>query len=96
MNGRLSGCRVLVTSADRYAGPPVCELFTKEGAEVIADTSAYLDPEAPGRVIDAAGRIDVLVANFAGPLRLTPYAKMLEKVQEFADEDLQAYLEAYS
>ncbi|SET59645.1 SDR family NAD(P)-dependent oxidoreductase [Stigmatella erecta] len=93
MNGRLRGRRVLVTSADRYAGPPVCELFTKEGAEVIADTSNYLDPKAPQRVIDAAGRVDVLVANFAGPLRITPYSKMLGKVQEFADEDFQAYLD---
>ncbi|ADO74779.1 short-chain dehydrogenase/reductase SDR [Stigmatella aurantiaca DW4/3-1] len=35
----------------------------------------------------------MLVANFAGPLRITPYSKMLGKVQEFADEDFQAYLD---
>lgn len=93
MNDRLTGRRVLVTSADRYAGPPICELFTKEGAEVIADTSDYLDPQAPQRVVDSAGRIDVLVANFAGPLRLSPVTKMKVKVEEFRDEDFQAYLD---
>jgi 2-keto-3-deoxy-L-fuconate dehydrogenase len=93
MSGRLLGRRVLVTSADRYAGPPVCDLFTAEGAEVIADTSDYLDPQAPQRVVDAAGRIDVLLANFAGPLRLSPVTKMQGKVQEFVDEDFQAYLD---
>ena len=38
MGSRLSGMRVLVTSADTYMGPPIAELFAGEGAEVIADT----------------------------------------------------------
>jgi len=37
MSGRLEDRRVLVTHAERYIGPPVVELFRKEGANVIAD-----------------------------------------------------------
>lgn len=94
MGGRLQGRRVLVTNADRYMGPPVVELFEKEGAEVIADTSNYLDPKVPTAVVHRAAHIDVLVAVFAGPLRLMPFTKMLHPAAEFEDVDFQAYLDA--
>lgn len=94
MSGRMVGRRVLVTSADRYCGPPVVELFAKEGADVIADTADYTsDPALPDRIVAAAGEVDVLVANFAGPLRIMPFTRMLGPVQEFKDADLQAYLD---
>lgn len=93
MTGRLAGRRVLVTNADRYAGPPIVELFGAEGAEVIADTSDYLDPKDPRAVVEAAGHVDVLVPNFAGPLRLMPFTEMLGPVQDSTDEDFQAYLD---
>jgi 2-keto-3-deoxy-L-fuconate dehydrogenase len=94
MSGRLEGKRVLVTSADRYLGPPVVELFQKEGAEVIADTSDYTaGPEVVDEVVARAGRIDVLVPIFAGPLRIMPFTNMLAPVTEARDEDLQAYLD---
>lgn len=94
MSGRLLGQRVLVTSADRYLGPPVVELFQKEGAEVIADTSDYTkDPGVPAQVVQEAGPIDVLVPIFAGPLRIMPFTEMLGPVTEARDEDLQAYLD---
>jgi 2-keto-3-deoxy-L-fuconate dehydrogenase len=93
MGERLLGKRVLVTNADRYGGPPVCELFAKEGADVIADTSDYLDPATPRRVVAEAGHIDALVANFAGPLRIMPFTQMLGPVQDSAESDFQAYLD---
>lgn len=94
MAGRLQGKRVLVTSADRYLGPPVVELFRKEGAEVIADTSDYTaGPDVVQEVVDKAGHIDVLVPIFAGPLRIMPFTNMLGPVTESKDEDLQAYLD---
>jgi NAD(P)-dependent dehydrogenase (short-subunit alcohol dehydrogenase family) len=61
--GQLTGKRVVVTSADDFMGPAIVKVFREEGAEVIADVSDLRDPAAPQRVIDAAGRIDVLVAN---------------------------------
>ena len=44
MGGRPAGKRVLVTSCDRYVGPPIVELFREEGALVVADASALTDP----------------------------------------------------
>lgn len=67
MPDRLKGRRVLVTCADLYMGPAIAELFAAEGAEVIADTTALVDPAAPARVVAAAGSIDILVANLAAP-----------------------------
>ncbi|MGI9596988.1 MAG: short-chain dehydrogenase, partial [Acidimicrobiales bacterium] len=57
---RLDGKRILVTSADTYMGPPIVELFTAEGAEVIADNDPLIDPAAPARLVDAAGNLDAL------------------------------------
>ncbi len=67
MGDRLAGKRVLVTQADDYMGPATIELFTEEGAEVLAD---YSDLTVAGRcsaLIKEHGHIDVLVANLASP-----------------------------
>ena len=66
-NGRLSGKRVLITSADTFMGPPVVELFTAEGADVVADTSQLLEPHEPAALVEAAGEIDVLITNLDVP-----------------------------
>jgi len=93
MSGRLEGHRVLVTHAERYIGPPVVELFKEEGAHVIADQSEYADPGIIQNVVEQAGRIDVLVANFAGPPRMMPVTNMLTEATAFEDEDFEAYLQ---
>lgn len=94
MSGRLQGRRVLVTTADLYIGPPVVELFEREGAEVIADTSDYTEEGAVERVVEDAGRIDVLVANFAGPRRMMPLGpSMLTEIADVPDEDFRDYLD---
>jgi 2-keto-3-deoxy-L-fuconate dehydrogenase len=72
MSDRLAGRRVLVTSADRYMGPAVSDLFGAEGATVVADTSDLVPAAAPGAAVAAAGPIDVLVANLATPPRTAP------------------------
>jgi 2-keto-3-deoxy-L-fuconate dehydrogenase len=87
VTGRLTGKRVLVTSAHRYMGPSIVELFRTEGATVVADERAY---EAPGTAEDAvaaAGPIDVLVANLAEPPRPAP-------ATEIADRDWAALFDA--
>jgi 2-keto-3-deoxy-L-fuconate dehydrogenase len=93
MSGRLEGRRVLVTHAERYIGPPVVELFREKGAHVIADQSEYADPGVIQNVVEQAGRIDVLVANFAGPPRIMPVTNMLTEATAFEDEDFEAYLQ---
>ncbi len=81
MTGRLAGKRVLVTQADDYMGPATIELFTEEGAEVIADNSDLTEDGRCQALIAQTGEIDVLVANLASP-NFTGIA-----VTDLADED---------
>ena len=68
-NLKLAGKRVLVTQASDYMGPATIELFREHGAEVIADESDLTQPQAAQDVVDAAGHIDILVANLAADAR---------------------------
>lgn len=68
-DARLAGKRVLVTQAKDYMGPATIELFREHGAEVIADDSDLTQPGAAQDVVEAAGHIDVLVANLAADAR---------------------------
>jgi 2-keto-3-deoxy-L-fuconate dehydrogenase len=61
----LQGKRVLVTQSREFMGPALCEVLAEAGAEVIADDSALVDPQAPAALLARVGRIDVLVANLA-------------------------------
>ena len=67
MTRRLEGKRVLLTQADDYMGPATQELFSAQGAEVIADTSDLTRSAACEELVSASGRVDFLVANLAGP-----------------------------
>lgn len=67
MEGRLQGKRVLVTQADDYMGPATLDLFTREGAEVLPDTSDLSVAGVCEGVVAEAGHIDVLIANLASP-----------------------------
>ena len=59
--------RVLITCADRYMGPAIQKKFQNLHFEVIAAPSPMISEDQITNVIDAAGHIDVLVANFAYP-----------------------------
>jgi len=63
--GRLQGKRVVITQADDYMGPATTQLFSEEGAHVIADTRDLTSPDACESLIEEAGRVDVLIANLA-------------------------------
>lgn len=63
-----TGRRVLITQADVFMGPALCETFSRLGTELIADTRPLADdPLLPQAIVDAAGRIDVLIAHLAIP-----------------------------
>jgi len=68
----LEGRRVLVTQADAFMGPTLCEVLREHGATVIADTQALADPAIPSALVASAGRVDVLIANLAVPAPGTP------------------------
>ena len=67
MDKRLNGQRVLVTQSDDYMGPATIELFQKEGAEIIADSSDLTQQGRCEELVSATGRIDILIANLASP-----------------------------
>ena len=94
MGNRFEGRRVLVTNAERYIGPPIVELFRREGAHVIADASEFTERGVAQSMVERAGRIDILIPNLAGPTSLMPFTNLLCPVTEFKDEDFQSYLDA--
>jgi len=62
---RLEGKRVLITQADMFMGPVLCEVFAAHGATVIASNDPLTDATAPAALVAEAGEIDVLLANLA-------------------------------
>ncbi len=86
--GRLEGKRALITQAKDYMGPAVADHFAREGADVITDDNVLTDPAKPAEIIEAAGEIDILVANLASE---NLYGKTVEAV---ADDDFQHAFEA--
>jgi 2-keto-3-deoxy-L-fuconate dehydrogenase len=61
----LAGKRVLITQADVFMGPALCEVFAEHGAHVIADTSSLIQSEAPAKVVASTGEVDILIVNLA-------------------------------
>lgn len=82
MQHTLTGKRVLITQADEFMGPALCEVFAEQGAEVVASTADLAPPDAAAQVVAQAvkgGRhIDVLVANLAYRAPTTPATEVSE------------------
>lgn len=74
----LLGKRVLITQADMFMGPVLCEVFARHGATVIASRDPLLNPDAPGAIVAEAGQVDVLVANLALPAPTTAVTEVSE------------------
>jgi 2-keto-3-deoxy-L-fuconate dehydrogenase len=68
----LSGQRILVTQAQDFMGPALCQELRACGAEVIADDRVLTAPQYALAMIDAAGPLDALVINLALPAPSTP------------------------
>ena len=82
----LNGKRVLVTQADEFMGPMLCEVLAEHGAEVVRSTASLLAPGAASSVVQAAGVIDVMVANlaYAAPTTLAAEVTDAEWTATFA------------
>ena len=78
-NQSLLGKRVLITQADLFMGPVLCEVFARHGATVIANTDSLVSPDAPATIVAQAGRIDVLIANLAIPAPTTAATDVSEE-----------------
>lgn len=76
MSEALAGKRVLVTQALHFMGPALCDVLARHGAEVVAADEPLADPAAAGRIVHAAGEVDVLVANLGIAAPSTPAAEV--------------------
>ena len=65
MTRTLDGKRVLVTQADEFMGPMLCEVLAEHGADVVRSSESLLESGAASAVVRKAGAIDILVANLA-------------------------------
>jgi 2-keto-3-deoxy-L-fuconate dehydrogenase len=78
-NQILFGKRVLITQADLFMGPVLCDVFASHGATVIASTESLLSASAASAIVAAAGHVDVLVANLAMSAPTTAAAQVSEE-----------------
>lgn len=75
----LSKKRVLITHADLFMGPVLCDVFAQHGATVIANDDPLTDEHAPARLIAESGPLDALVANLAIPAPTTLATEVTEQ-----------------
>lgn len=78
-NQSLLGKRVLITQADQFMGPMLCEAFARHGAIVIANNDSLVSPDAAASVVAQAGQVDALIANLALPAPSTPATEVSEE-----------------
>lgn len=78
MTQSLAGKRILVTQAQEFMGPPICEVLAAHGAEVVANALPLAEPDAAATVVASAGQVDILVANLALPAPSTPALDVTE------------------
>lgn len=78
----LLGKRVLVTQADMFMGPVLCEVFAGHGATVISNTDSLVAPGAAAAIVAGAGQVDVLVANLAISAPTTAVTEVSEEEWE--------------
>ena len=86
MKHTLNGKRVLVTQADQFMGPMLCEVLAEHGAQVVRSIESLLAPGAASAVVQSAGVVDVLVANlaYAAPITLAAEVTDTEWAATFA------------
>jgi 2-keto-3-deoxy-L-fuconate dehydrogenase len=75
----LQGLRILVTQADVFMGPALCQALAAHGAKVLSDTRDLSAVDAPLRMVQQHGSIDVLLVNLAVPAPSTPVAEVDEE-----------------
>ena len=75
----LQAQRIVVTQADVFMGPALCQALAAHGADVLADTDDLTPPQAAKDLVQRHGRIDVLLVNLAVPAPSTPVAEVDEE-----------------
>jgi 2-keto-3-deoxy-L-fuconate dehydrogenase len=68
---QLAGKRVLITQADAFMGPTLCDVFAQLGAKVVASTHDMTTGSGPEAAVAVAGHVDVMLVNLAVPAPTT-------------------------
>lgn len=63
----LQGKRILVTQADDFMGPALCDVLAELGAEVLADRSVFLALDSIEAWLATYGVVDAALLNLAAP-----------------------------
>jgi 2-keto-3-deoxy-L-fuconate dehydrogenase len=72
--------RVLITQSEEFMGPALVRVFAALGAVVIADRRAPgSEANMARRIVEDAGKVDVLLAHLALPAPATPVADVDEE-----------------
>ena len=74
----LQGLRIVVTQADVFMGPSLCQALAAHGADVLADTHDLTPPQAAQYLVQRHCPIYVLLVNLAVPAPATPVAQVAE------------------
>lgn len=61
----LNNKRILITQADEFMGPAICEVLRQKGAHIIERTGSLRAPESAVELIEKSGGFDVLIINLA-------------------------------
>jgi 2-keto-3-deoxy-L-fuconate dehydrogenase len=72
MQPLLAGKRILVTQADDFMGPALCDALASHGADVVRSAVPLAAPGAAEAAVERAGAIDAVVANLAIVAPSTP------------------------
>jgi 2-keto-3-deoxy-L-fuconate dehydrogenase len=72
----LQNKRVLITHAESFMGPVLCEVFAEHGAVVTANNNTLLSPHEPAQIVSQGGPFDILVVNLAIPAPSTYAAEV--------------------
>jgi len=66
------GRKAVITCADRYMGPVIKRKFESVGINVFASFEELQSEDAVADLVDCAGDVDIVVANFAEPPQTSP------------------------
>jgi 2-keto-3-deoxy-L-fuconate dehydrogenase len=77
-NQILQGKRVLITHANAFMGPVLCEVFANQGATVIPSSDTLMSADTLLSIVAEAGRVDILVANLAIPAPTTAVTEVTD------------------
>lgn len=62
---QISDKRILITQADEFMGPAICELLKQKGAQIIEGKGSLRELDSSADLISNAGSFDVLIINLA-------------------------------